>query len=255
MQIVRSISIKVAAALLLLSGAVMHAAVAQDYTLVEPNKLIIATGSNYPPMEFTENGKLVGYDIDLGNELARRMGLQAEYVVVEYKGIIGTLKSKRTDILMSGMTITAARKEQVLFSDGYLDAPIGAAVLKKDANTTSDKVDEKFTVGVELGSLGAIWAKENLKTSAPRTYDNLQLAINDLNAGRINMVVNNIPALRWQLRDKPNFTVTPPWEERITAIAARLEDKALIAKLNGLLADMRKDGFKEQLDAKWFGAK
>ncbi len=227
----------------------------QGYALREAGKLTIANGGTYPPMEFMENGRLVGYDVDLGNEIAKRMGLQAEFVVVEYKGIIGTLKSKRTDILISSMTITPARAEQVLFTQGYLDAPIGAAVARKNAGLKADAISADMTVGVEVGSAGAAWARDNIKnTSKVRTYDTLRQAVSDLNAGRVDLVVNNIPALRHQIKDMAALTVTPNWDERVAGIAVRQEDKALAEKINSILADMRTDGFKARLDAKWFGS-
>lgn len=228
---------------------------AQTLKTEKPGVLIIANSGQYPPMEFMENGKLVGFDIDMGNEIARRLGLKPEWVVLEYKGIIGSLKSKRTDILISSVTITPARAEQVLFTDGYLDADIGAAVKKADAGLTAAKIDPKAVIGVEIGSSGAAWAKDNFPSGSNiKVYDTLMLALKDLDAGRVGLVVNNLPALKHQSKDMKGLTVTSGWEQRVVGIAVRKEDTDNAAVLNKTLAAMKADGFMKKLDAKWFGA-
>ncbi len=249
----RSQLLAVACASLIGAFATLGAAHAQAPATAKPGVLSIANSGHYPPMEFMENGKLVGFDIDMGNEIARRLGLKTDWVVVEYKGIIGTLKSKRTDILISSMTVTPARAEQVLFTDGYLDADIGAAVNKADAGLTPNKVDAKDTIGVEIGSAGAAWAKDNFPSGSNiKVYDTLMLAIKDLDAGRVKLVVNNLPALQHQSKDMKNLTVTPAWEKRMAGIAVRKEDTEMAAALNKTLASMKADGFMKKLEEKWF---
>lgn len=245
------------ASLAVVAATLGMAGVAQAQTLKteKPGVLSIANSGHYPPMEFMENGKLVGFDIDMGDEIARRLGLKTDWVVVEYKGIIGTLKSKRTDILISSVTITPARAEQVMFTDGYLDADIGAAVKKADVGLVAAKLDPKAIIGVEIGSAGAAWAKDNFPSGSNiKVYDTLMLAIKDLDAGRVGVVVNNLPALKHQIKDMKGLTVTSAWEQRVAGIAVRKEDTETAAVLNKTLAAMKADGFMKKLDAKWFGA-
>jgi ABC-type amino acid transport substrate-binding protein len=238
--------------LLLAAGAALPAA-AQTLKTEKPGVLSIANSGHYPPMEFVENGKLVGYDIDMGNEIAKRLGLKPDWVVVEYKGIIGTLKSKRTDILISSMTITPARAEQVLFSDGYLDADIGAAVRKADGGMTAAKVDPKDVIGVEIGSAGAAWAKDHFPNGNVKVYDNLMLAIKDLDAGRVRLVVNNLPALEHQTKDMKGLAVTSAWEQRMAGIALRKEDTEMAAAINKVIGELKAEGFLKKLGDKWYG--
>lgn len=217
--------------------------------------LVIANGSNYPPMEFMQNGENVGYDIDFGNELARRMGLKAQWVIVEFKGIIGTLKSGRADAIISGMTITPQRAEQVLFSEPYIDFGIGAAVRAKDTIATPANATGKI-VGVEIGTAGASWAREKLTSAKEvKTYESLTLAMKDLDAGRIDLVVNNIPALRYNIKSYPQLKVTPVWDERTAGIAVRQGETALAQEINKALTSMKSDGFMKKIDAKWFSDK
>lgn len=249
----RSQLFAVACASLVSTFSVFGVAQAQTPATAKPGVLSIANSGHYPPMEFMENGKLVGFDIDMGNEIARRLGLTTDWVVVEYKGILATLKSKRTDILISSMTVTPARSEQVLFTDGYLNADIGAAVKKADIGLTPRTIDAKDIIGVEIGSAGAAWARDSLPSGSNiKVYDTLMLAIKDLDAGRVKLVVNNLPALLHQSKDMKNLAVTPAWEKRMAGIAVRKEDPEMAVALNRTLAAMRADGFLKRLEEKWF---
>lgn len=81
--------------------------------------IAIGNGGVYPPFEFRENGELAGYDIDLGNELARRMGVRPDWRVTEYVGLIGMLTSGRADILVTALGNTPERRARIAFSDPY----------------------------------------------------------------------------------------------------------------------------------------
>ena len=75
--------------------------------------LRVAIDATYPPMEFLENGQPVGFDVDLSRELARKLGVTAEFIVMDWDGILAGLTSGRYDIIVSSMNITPERRQQV----------------------------------------------------------------------------------------------------------------------------------------------
>ena len=248
----RHLLIGAAAAALMLGLSPAHAETTLE-KITAKGTVTIANGSNYPPMEYMENGENVGYDVDLGNELGRRLGLKVEWVIVDFKGIIGHLKSGRSDLIISGMTITPERAEQVLFSTPYIDFGIGAAIPMDSTVAKPEDLTGK-TVGVEIGTSGEAWARKNLGAFATvKTYDSLVFAIKDLEAKRIDGVVNNVPALKYNLKGHTGVKVTDVWDKKGAGIAMRQEDKDLAAKVDAVLAEMKADGFLAGLDAKWFG--
>jgi polar amino acid transport system substrate-binding protein len=215
-----------------------------------------ANGSNYPPMEFMQEGKNVGFNIDLGEEIARRLGKKAEWVIVEFRGIIGTLKSGRADVINSSMTITMDRAKEVTFTRGYVDFGIAGLYAKESPIKTPDDAKGKI-VGVEVGTAGERWARDNLKDAKEiKSYEQLILAIRDLGFGRIDLVVNNKPALAYTMKmagsgAKPLET-TDVWTRGVAGLAVRHGEGQLLVKLNEAIDSMEKDGFLAQLRKKWF---
>jgi polar amino acid transport system substrate-binding protein len=216
-----------------------------------------ANGSNYPPMEFMQDGKNVGFNIDMGEEIARRLGKRAEWVIVEFKGIIGTLKSGRVDVINSSMTITMGRAKEVTFTRGYLDAGI-AALHTADSSIRTPADAKGKIIGVEVGTAGESWARENLKEAKEiKSYEQLLLAVRDLGFGRVDLVVNNRPALAYALKNaaagaKP-LAVTDVWDARSAGLAVRHGEGELLIKLNEAIDGMERDGYLAGLKKKWFG--
>lgn len=218
---------------------------------------VMTAGSSaaYPPFEYVENGELVGFDVDLAGELGKRMGVEIEFQKIDFKGIIAALQSGRVDSLITALTKTPERAERIAFSVPYYDAGIGAIVGKDSGITAPDDLAGK-TVGVQLGSSGERYVRQDLgdKVGDIKTYDSIVLAINDLKNGRVDAVVNPLPVLSFNLKGDPDFTTTPVWSSRVVGINTRLEDTELMAEIDKHLTAMKDDGFLDELAVKWFGA-
>ena len=85
-------------------------------------EVTVASDIAYPPFEFEKNGKPVGFDIDLMDEIGKRAGFTPEYQNVTFDGIIGGLSNNQYDVVISAMTITPERKQRIDFSDPYFNA-------------------------------------------------------------------------------------------------------------------------------------
>jgi len=216
--------------------------------------MTVGNSGSYPPFEFVADGKLTGFDVDLANELGRRMGVKIEWTIIDFKGIIAALVAKRTDILITAMTRTPDRAKQVLFSEPYYNAGIGAAVLKTSGIKTPEDLKNK-TVGLQIGSSGERYTKTELKdyVSNVKLYDDFVLAVNDLKNKRVDAVINPLPTLRYNTKSHPDITVTETWNQSDVGINARQDDADLMAEINKHLAAMKADGFLASIDKKWFG--
>jgi polar amino acid transport system substrate-binding protein len=218
--------------------------------------ITFANGSNYPPMEFMQDGKNVGFNVDMGEEIAKRLEKKADWVIVEFKGIIGTLKSGRVDVINSSMTITLGRAKEVTFTRGYVDFGI-AAVHAKDVPIKQPADAAGSIVGVEVGTAGEAWARERLKDAKEiKSYEQLLLAMRDLGFGRVDLVVNNKPALAYTMKlagsgAKP-LEMTEVWDQRVAGLAVRHGEGELLVKLNEAIDSMEKDGYLASLRKKWF---
>jgi len=216
--------------------------------------LVAGSSAEYPPFEYVADGKLVGYDVDMAEEITRRMGVKVAWEKIDFKGIVAALTAKRVDVLITALTWTPERAERIAFSDPYFDAGIGAITPR---SSTIEKAEDLTgrKVGVQLGSSGERYVRETIgsKVGQLLTYDSITLAINDLKNGRVEAVVNPLPVLRYAVRNDSGFRYTGVWDTRVVGINTRLEDKDLLAEINRHLGDLKREGFLAKLETKWFG--
>ena len=121
--------------------------------------ITVASDIAYPPFEFERDGEPVGFDIDLLNEIGKRAGFTPEYQNVTFDGIIGGLANGQYDAAISSMTITPEREERIDFSEPYFNAD-QSLLVASDSGIRSMEGVRNGTVGVQLGSSGAIKAKK-----------------------------------------------------------------------------------------------
>ncbi len=241
-------------ALLIASAAFSVPAAAQDtlQKIKKAGEMVVGTSAAYPPFEYHEGSNIVGFDIDLGSEIAKRMGVKIKWVEIDFKGIIAGLKSGRVDLLITAMTKTPERAEQITFSSPYFDAGIGAAKPIGSPIAKPDDLKGKV-VGVQLGTSGERFVRDNIKgVKEIKTYDTILLALKDLENKRVDAVVNPLPSIKYNLRGLNGLDVTDVWTSRVVGINTRKEDTALLAEINKQLADLKKEGVLDKLNKKWF---
>jgi ABC-type amino acid transport substrate-binding protein len=223
-------------------------------TVRQKGVLVAGSSAEYPPFEYVADGKLVGYDVDMADEITRRMGVKVAWEKIDFKGIVAALTAKRVDVLITALTWTPERAERIAFSDPYFDAGIGAITPQSSAIAKVEDLTGR-RVGVQLGSSGERYVREAVgsKVGQLLTYDSITLAINDLKNGRVEAVVNPLPVLRYAVRNDSGFRYTAVWDTRVVGINARLDDKELLAEINRHLRDLKSEGFLAKLETKWFG--
>src|SRR5215468_11590610 len=145
--------------LLIAAAALLAAAFsANAQTTLEAVKqkgvLVAGSSAEYPPFEYVADGKLVGYDVDMAEEITRRMGVKVAWEKIDFKGIVAALTAKRVDVLITALTWTPERAERIAFSDPYFDAGIGAITTQSSPiQKVEDLAGRK--VGVQLGALAS----------------------------------------------------------------------------------------------------
>ncbi|MDF2118015.1 ABC transporter substrate-binding protein [Roseiarcaceae bacterium H3SJ34-1] len=238
-----------------LASSAFAPAVADTLSDVKAKGVMTAGNSgSYPPFEYMADGKLTGFDVDLAEELGRRMGIKIQFTIIDFKGIVASLTSKRVDVLITALTKTPERAQQILFSEPYYDAGTGAAVLVSSNIKNPEDLEGK-TIGLQIGSSGERYARTELTkyTFKTKTYDDFVLAVNDLKNKRVDAVLNSLPSLKYNTRNDPAITITQTWSPSDVGINTRKEDTALMDEINKHLVAMKNDGFLKSLDVKWFG--
>lgn len=222
--------------------------------------LKIAIDATYPPMEFIDtDGKTpVGFDVEYGQALAAKMGLKAEFVVSDWNGILGGLKGKRYDAIISSMTITPEREKEVSFLEYAKMSQV--FVSRAGVKVTSEKDLAGKIVAVQADTTSQEWVekvrKENVKdikdvVSFPTGTDTFL----DLKNKRADVIVADEPVgLFYANKDAATYTVTGrAMDPEPVGVALRKEDAALKAAIDKAHKDLVADGTYEKISKKWFG--
>jgi ABC-type amino acid transport substrate-binding protein len=214
----------------------------------------IANSGVYPPFEFKEGATLVGFDVDLSRLVARELGVKPDISVVDFKGLIPALKSGKVDLLISAVTYTPARAEQVAFSDSYYDTAVAIAVRDDRTGLKSKDQLSGLTLGAELGTTGEREARSVKDVREVKTYDTLMLALRDLEIGRIDAIISTLPPLQYLIhKNFKRVRVTGTYDAGWVGINVTPDEKALLAEINRILAKLKANGELDALKTKWFG--
>ncbi|MCZ8514729.1 transporter substrate-binding domain-containing protein [Paenibacillus filicis] len=223
-------------------------------------KLKVGLMGTYAPYNFlNDKHEVDGFDADVAKEVAKRLGVQAEFITGEFSGLIEGLQKEKYDALVSQVTITDDRKKTMDFSTPYIKNAVN--VIVKADNTTIKSIDDfkGKKVGVGLGTNDEKYLRETVLPKVGNfeiaTYNDVITSLTDLNVGRIDATINNVFAIK-PLVEKNNFkikTVGQPIKEDSAGIAIRKNNPELLDAINKALADMKSDGTFKTIFQKWFG--
>ena len=233
--------------------------------VVKPGVLQFGSDTAFPPFETMNGAVAEGFDVDLGAAIAKELGLTPEFVSQKFDTLIPQLKAGgKFDAVMSGMTITDERKKEIDFSDPYIDSNQSVAVLKDKGFTVIKTGDTAAivtamngkTIGVQSGTTGEAWAKENLKGAKQIIpFDDTLAAFSALQAGKVDAVVNDLPVSAAVVKDPARNAMLiaeiPTGEQYGIAIAKTTPD--LTKAVNEALAKIKASGEYAKIYQKWFG--
>jgi polar amino acid transport system substrate-binding protein len=258
------IVVAICALSLLIAGCGQNSQQEEDLSwqnIKDKGEFVIGLDDNFPPMGFRdEKGEIVGFDIDLANEAAKRMGVKVTFKPVEWDGVILSLKSKDIDAIWNGLTITENRKKEIAFTDVYLeDRQI--IVVQKDSTINTKKDLDGKVVGLQLGSSSEEALNNDAETAESlkevRKYGSNAEALMDLETGRIEAVVVDEVAGRYFIAQRPDKYRVLEGEEHFGkesfGVGVRMEDKAFLDELNKAINSMKEDGAAGEICTKWFG--
>ncbi len=219
----------------------------------QDNVLRVGTDATFPPMEFVENDKRTGFDIELVEAMAKAMGKRVEWSDIDFKGLIPGLISKRFDVAVSAIYITDERKKVVDFSDSYYAG--GLVVMTKEGNTSIKKLTDldgkKVTVQVGTKSVG--YLQERYPKVQRIEVEKNQEMFNLVDIGRADAAVTGKPAAYQYVRTRAGLRVL---DEQLTTeeygMALRKDTPELTRAVNAALAKLKADGTYAALVKKWF---
>jgi len=241
---------------LLVAAMAMPVAAAGDGSLDRVRArgtLVVGIEGAFPPFNmFDERGELVGFDVDISREVARRLGVDVEFVPTAWEGIVIGLLLGSYDTIISSLAITPERAERVSFTQTYYRS--GAAIV---VPTGSDITGPDDLVGRPVGAtLGTTYIDEVERLGAEvRAYEDDLQSFQDLAFGRLDaLVTDRLVAIMIVDERGYNMEILDEliYSEDI-GIAVRPQDEDLRLAIDAALTEMYEDGTYEEISVKWFG--
>ncbi|MBN2241272.1 MAG: amino acid ABC transporter substrate-binding protein [Acidobacteria bacterium] len=226
-------------------------------TIERINQVRIGTDAVHLPFEFGLDTGVQGYDIDIGNEIAKDLGVDARWVKLSgYNHLFDVLKNGEVEMLVSAIAIDPARQEEFAFSQPYYESGDGIA-RRFDNNEIKDLASlSGKNVGVGAGRPGDSFM-QNQQTASDVTivrFPNLDDALGALNRQELNAVVGDEPILTFSgFKSYPNVTTqSADMNEYRYAVVVRKSDAELLASVNKTLDRLKASGELESMQKKWF---
>lgn len=246
----------------LISTAVL--ALVMGGTAQAEGKLLLGTEGAYAPFNtIDKDGKLAGFDIDIGNALCKAMAVECEWVTSDWDGLIPALEAKKFDAIVASMSITAERKEKIDFTGKYYTTPIKCMrAVGTDVDPSNEPKLKGKMVGVQSGVVADNFVrgkfKDVVEVTAYKTQDEANL---DLLSGRVDLVCADSVVLAPFVKDEKNAAkvefVGGDFNDKEfvgegVGIGIRKGDTALAEKLNKAIEAIRKDGTYAEINKKYF---
>lgn len=222
-------------------------------------KFIVGLDDSFPPMGFrNDKEEIVGFDIDMAREIAKRMKLNVEFKAVEWDGVIGALNNGDIDLIWNGLTITEERKNQIEFSNPYLENK-QIIVVNKESKIESKKDLKGKVIGVQMGSSSYEAFSKDIEAlnnvSEVKKYPKNTEALMDLTAKRIDVVVVDEVVGKYYIAKKPGQykVLGEDFGKEQYGVGFRKGDTKFKEEIDKTLEQMKKDGNTESISKKWFG--
>ncbi|GMA14407.1 amino acid ABC transporter substrate-binding protein [Deinococcus metallilatus] len=216
--------------------------------------LKLGTEGAFPPFNFYQGKNLIGFEVDLGNALAREMGLKPQWVVQPFDSLLIALNQGRFDAVLASHAITPERQKAVTFLNPHYCSTVNI-VAQKGGPLTRAALAGK-TVGTQIGTaqIPILQAIPGIKDV--RTFPNDQTILTALQAGRVDAWSSNGPVVAYMLKQtgqQGKIVIGEAISQEHNAGAVAKGNTALHDALNGALATLMKDGTYAKLSQKWFG--
>jgi len=219
---------------------------------ITEGELRVGSDIPYAPFEFGRAPDYEGFDVDIVNDIAKRLDLEVRFVKTPFDPIFRNLAQGRFDMVASATTITPERQQTVSFSDPYFPADQSLMVKRGSDVRTVDDLAGK-TIGAQLGTTGAEYARNETDAENVRTYDLIDDAFNALQSGQIEAVINDFPVSKYAERSKQDLVVVQTIQtDENYGLAFAKESTELQRRVNEALQEMKDDDTYTEIYRKWF---
>lgn len=223
--------------------------------LDETKVMKVAFEGTYPPFNYMDdNNEFAGFDVDISNELAKRLDVEAEFIATKWDGLIGGLKADKFDIVIGQMTVTEDRKKSVDFTDPYVIT--GSVLITREDTTDITELDD--IKGKKVGTGGGTTFEEvanSVDGAEVKLYKAVGDYIQDLTNKRLDVIINDQLLMSYNIQENnlPIKITSDILNKDEIGMAVNKGNEDFIGKVNEALAAMKEDGTYNEIYKKWFG--
>lgn len=212
----------------------------------ESTLLRVGVTSHYPPICYRKGGQIQGIEPDFARALGRELGRPIQFVELDWREQIPALAEGRTDIVMSGMSVTPARQLLVAFCNPYLETGQMPLVRREDSShyLVGFPVRPIGVMGVLAGTTGDFLVQQEFPNNKRKTFKSSTDAVRALEKKRIDIFICDSPVIRWLSGVNESKVAAVPvllTREQV-AWAVRKSDTNLLETVNSALGQMSRKG-------------
>ena len=223
---------------------------------IESDKVLkVGFEGTFPPFNFLDDkDDFQGFDVDISNELAKRLDIEADFIATSWDGLIAGLKADKFDIIIGQMTVTDERKKSVDFTDPYVIT--GSVLVTREGTDDITKLED--IKGKKVGVGGGTTFEEvanGVEGADVKLYKTVGDYIQDLINERLDVIINDQLLMSYNIQenDLPIKVTSDILNKDEIAMAVNKGNEDFIEKVNGLLKEMKEDGTYNEIYKKWFG--
>jgi ABC-type amino acid transport substrate-binding protein len=224
---------------------------------VKEYPLRVGITPNYPPIIFKQGNNIAGLEADLANMLAKELGRNVQFIQLAWEDQIPALLEGKTDIIMSGMSVTKAREIRIAFADSYLNSGLVAAMRAEDRKKYTSKEDilrSSSTVAAVKDTTAQAFVERSFPNATRKTFFiKAGDGASELKRRSIDIFINDAPSIIWLVSEN-EADLAGFWEplnEEYLAWGVRKDDEAFLTQVNNILRRWKQDGTLNSTLLRW----
>lgn len=205
-------------------------------------ELVMVTEAGFAPYEYYQNGEIVGVDIDIAKEIAKRLDRKLVIKDISFDFLINEVKSGKADFAAAGLSVTDERKEEVDFTKLYTTSN-QVVVTRKDSNikTIQDIYDKRIVT--QLGTVADLYVSENLKSATHVTHKKYLSAVESVKTNKADCLIMDEAPAKEIVKGNPELTILDEvlFQDQYGMIVKKGNTK-LLNEINAVLDDLMEEG-------------
>lgn len=215
------------------------------------NTIVMVTEAGFAPYEYYEDGKIVGIDVEIAEEIAKALNKKLEIKDVEFDSILNEVKFGRADFAAAGLTITKERAEEVDFTIEYTKTK-QVIIVPKDSNIKAIEDIKEKTVSIQTGSLPDLYISEEYPNVNIIHTSTISASIADIKAGKADFTATDELPAKEIIRNNPDLIILEePLVENSFGIAVKKGNTELLNQINDVLDKLIQEGKIEEYTLKY----